>query len=144
MLFCLSTSPWPAFYVCLFHHVHTKSATLCFAYIGFDAIANSAEEVRKPSVDIPIAIVSALSICAVLYIAVVLALAGLVSYQDVDEEAPLASAFDSKKGMRWARVLVDVGGVVGLSTTLLVGLYAQARVYLGMARDGNDCDCDTQ
>lgn len=27
-------------------------------------------------------------------------------------------------------------GVVGLATTLLIGLYAQARVYLGMARDG--------
>jgi APA family basic amino acid/polyamine antiporter len=69
-------------------------------------------------------------------VAVVLALAGLVSYKDVDDEAPLASAFDSKHGMRWARVLVDAGGVIGLSTTLLVGLYAQARVYLGMARDG--------
>jgi hypothetical protein len=31
---------------------------------------------------------------------------------------------------------VDFGGIVGLSTTLLIGLYAQSRVYLGMARDG--------
>ena len=38
--------------------------------------------------------------------------------------------------LSWCSSVIATGGVVGLSTTLLIGLYAQARVYLGMARDG--------
>ncbi len=32
--------------------------------------------------------------------------------------------------------VISFGGVVGLATTLLIGLFAQARIYLGIARDG--------
>ena len=99
-----------------------------FAYVGFDAVANSAEECRDPRRDIPVGIVTSLAVCACLYVAVVLVLAGLVSLDEVDTSAPLAEAFDNTPGLRWAGSVIAVGGVVGLSTTLLIGLYAQARV----------------
>jgi hypothetical protein len=38
--------------------------------------------------------------------------------------------------MRWIQLVVDFGAVVGLSTTLLIGLYSQARIYLAIGRDG--------
>lgn len=95
--------------------------------VGFDAVANSAEECRNPAKDIPVGIVASLGACALLYVAVVGVLAGMVPYGGTDEKAPLAAAFDAHAGMGWARALVDVGGLVGLATTLLVGLYAQSR-----------------
>ena len=103
----------------------TKTATLFFAYVGFDAVANSAEECRSPSRDLPLAIVASLGACALLYVGVVLVLAGLVAPEDVDSSAPLAVAFDSHPGLGWVSDVIDVGGVIGLSTTLLIGLYAQ-------------------
>jgi APA family basic amino acid/polyamine antiporter len=36
--------------------------------------------------------------------------------------------------MEWVIGIISLGGVVGLATTLLMGLYAQSRIYLGLAR----------
>ena len=41
--------------------------------------------------------------------------------------APLAKAF-AAKGLKFVTVLISIGAVAGLATTLLVGLYVQ--VYL--------------
>ena len=40
-------------------------------------------------------------------------------------------------GMEWVIGIISLGGVVGLATTLLMGLYAQSRIYLGLARYAN-------
>jgi hypothetical protein len=37
-------------------------------------------------------------------------------------------------GLTWIEGVISFGGVVGLATTLLIGLFAQARVYLSIAR----------
>jgi APA family basic amino acid/polyamine antiporter len=132
----LDTSLWTPFMPEGVEAVIAESATLFFAYVGFDAVANSAEECRQPSRDIPAGICISLAVCAALYVGVVIVLSGLVYYKDIDQDSPLSSAFESKHGMKWVRDLVDIGGLIGLTTTLLIGLYAQARVYLGMARDG--------
>ena len=76
--------------------VAVQSATLFFAYVGFDVVANTAEEAKDPARTIPLGIVLSLLACAVLYGGVVLVLAGLVAYEDVDTTAPLAAAFDDQ------------------------------------------------
>nr|GFA58464.1 cationic amino acid transporter 9, chloroplastic [Tanacetum cinerariifolium] len=55
--------------------------------------------------------------------------------QFLGEDAPLAEAFKSK-GLKFVSILISVGAVAGLTTTLLVGLYVQSRLYLGLGRDG--------
>lgn len=50
----------------------------------------------------------------------------MVPYQSLGEEAPLAEAFTGK-GLKYVSVLISIGAVVGLTTTLLVGLYVQVR-----------------
>ncbi|GMH22368.1 hypothetical protein Nepgr_024211 [Nepenthes gracilis] len=106
-----------------------------FAYVGFDAVANSAEESRNPQRDLPIGIMGSLLVCIALYICVCLVITGMVSYQLLGDEAPLASAFTSK-GMKFVSILISIGAVAGLATTLLVGMYVQSRLYLGLGRDG--------
>ena len=41
-----------------------------FAFIGFDVVATTAEETRKPQRDMPIGILGSLAICTVLYVVV--------------------------------------------------------------------------
>jgi len=51
-------------------------------------------------------------------------LTGMVPYYLLGEDAPLAEAFTSK-GLKYVSILISIGAVAGLTTTLLVGLYVQ-------------------
>ncbi|KAA8520456.1 hypothetical protein F0562_014712 [Nyssa sinensis] len=113
----------------------TGATVVFFAYVGFDAVANSAEESKRPQRDLPLGIMGSLLICVALYIGVCLVLTGMVPYTFLGEEAPLSEAFASK-GLKYVSVLISIGAVAGLTTTLLVGLYVQSRLYLGLGRDG--------
>ncbi|MBM3716753.1 MAG: amino acid permease, partial [Actinobacteria bacterium] len=59
------------------------AALVFFAYIGFDVVATTAEETKRPQRDLPIGIIASLVICTVLYCAVAIVVTGMVSYQDL-------------------------------------------------------------
>ena len=111
------------------------AAMIFFAYIGFDSVSTHAEEARNPQRDVPIAIISSLLICTVLYIAVSAVLTGMVPIGQIDENAPVAAAFASV-GLTWARFIIGLGAIVGITSVLLVLMLSQPRVLLAMARDG--------
>ncbi|XP_044503901.1 cationic amino acid transporter 9, chloroplastic [Mangifera indica] len=133
--FEVDVSNWSPFAPNGFKEILTGATVVFFAYVGFDAVANSAEESKKPQRDLPIGILGSLLICAALYIGVCLVITGMVPYKLLGEDAPLADAFSSK-GLKYVSVLISIGAVAGLTTTLLVGLYVQSRLYLGLGRDG--------
>ncbi|XP_071691180.1 cationic amino acid transporter 9, chloroplastic-like [Rutidosis leptorrhynchoides] len=126
---------WSPFAPNGFKSVLTGATVAFFAYVGFDAVANSAEESKRPQRDLPIGIIGSLIVCIALYIGVCLVITGMVPYNFLGEDAPLAEAFKSK-GLKFVSILISVGAVAGLTTTLLVGLYVQSRLYLGLGRDG--------
>ncbi|HUJ44374.1 MAG TPA: amino acid permease [Opitutaceae bacterium] len=111
------------------------AAIIFFAYIGFDSVSTQAEEARNPSRDIPIGILVSLAICTVLYIAVAAVLTGMVPYDKINIDAPVADAFQ-QKGLPWAHFAVAGGAVVGITSVLLVLMLSQPRIMLAMARDG--------
>eukprot|EP00762_Andalucia_godoyi_P000534 ANDGO_05431.mRNA.1 Cationic amino acid transporter 4 len=115
--------------------VFSGSASVFFSFLGFDAISCCAEEVKNPKRDLPLGIIASLSFTTVLYCALSFVLVGMVSYADIDIEAPLASAFDSN-GATWAKYIVSIGALSGLTTTVLVLILSQPRIYMGLARDG--------
>ncbi|XP_020247110.1 cationic amino acid transporter 9, chloroplastic [Asparagus officinalis] len=133
--FEVDVSNWSPFAPNGIKAVVTGATVVFFAYVGFDAVANSAEESKRPQRDLPIGILGSLVVCILLYVAVCLVITGMVPYQSLGEEAPLAEAFTGK-GLKYVSVLISIGAVAGLTTTLLVGLYVQSRLYLGLARDG--------
>lgn len=51
----------------------------------------------------------------------------MVPFSLLSEDAPLAEAFSSK-GMKFVSILISIGAVAGLTTTLLVGLYVQVNI----------------
>lgn len=111
------------------------AAVVFFAYIGFDSVSTHAEEAKRPNRDVPIAIVTSLLICTVLYIAVAAVLTGMVPYNQINIEAPVSDAF-RQAGLPWAQFLVSIGAVAGITSVLLVLMLSQPRVMLAMARDG--------
>ena len=111
------------------------AAHIFFAYIGFDSISTHAEEAKNPKRDMAIGIMGSLMICSVLYVAVAGILTGMVPYEQIDENAPLASAFQ-RHGTTWASGIITVAIVAGLTSTLLVSTLSQPRILLAMARDG--------
>jgi APA family basic amino acid/polyamine antiporter len=111
------------------------AAIIFFAYIGFDSVSTHAEEAKKPQRDVPIGIVLSLIICTVLYIAMVAVLTGMVPYNKISINAPVADAF-RQVGLNWSEFLIAVGGVAGITSVMLVMMLSQPRVLLAMARDG--------
>ncbi|XP_058105829.1 cationic amino acid transporter 2, vacuolar-like [Magnolia sinica] len=111
------------------------SATVFFAYIGFDSVASTAEEVKNPQRDLPLGIGIALSICCSLYMLVSVVIVGLVPYYAMDPDTPISSAFSSH-GMQWAAYVVTVGAVTALCSTLMGSILPQPRILMAMARDG--------
>jgi APA family basic amino acid/polyamine antiporter len=111
------------------------SATIFFAYIGFDAVSTQSEEARNPQRDVPIGIIASLIICTFLYIAVAAVLTGMVPYNKINIDAPVSDAF-AQVGLPWAQFLIAVGAITGITSVLLVMMLSQPRVLLAMARDG--------
>ncbi|MEV8516745.1 amino acid permease [Dactylosporangium sp. NPDC051484] len=115
--------------------VVAAASIVFFAYIGFDVVATTAEETRRPQRDVPWGIIGSLVICGVLYMAVSFVVTGMVPYGELDTAAPLAKAFDLT-GQGWAAALISLGAVCGITSVILVLLLGQARVSFAMARDG--------
>ncbi len=111
------------------------AAIVFFAYIGFDSVSTHAEEARNPARDVPIGIMTSLVLCTILYIAVAGVLTGMVPYNQINIDAPVSDAF-RQVGLAWARLLIAVGAVAGITSVLLVMMLSQPRIFLAMARDG--------
>ncbi|NTV99379.1 MAG: amino acid permease [Chlorobiaceae bacterium] len=111
------------------------AAMIFFAYIGFDSISTHAEEAKNPSRDVPLALITSLLICTVLYIAVATVITGMVPYNEINIDAPVSNAF-KQVGIGWAQFVVSLGAITGITSVLLVMMLSQPRIFLAMARDG--------
>ena len=111
------------------------AAVIFFAYIGFDAVSTAAQEAKNPKRDMPMGILGSLVICTILYILVGLILTGLVNYKYLGVPDSLAVGMEST-GFRWGSLLVKIGALGGLTSTMIVMLLGQSRVFFSMSKDG--------
>lgn len=126
----------------------TGAAVIFFAYIGFDAVSTAAQEAKNPQRDMPIGILGSLAVCTVLYILVAGIMVGLVPYtQFKDEAAPIAAAITAASQLtaegsllsylfKSFSLIIIIGSVLGLSSTMVVMMMGQPRVFYSMAHDG--------
>ncbi|KAK9937666.1 hypothetical protein M0R45_014441 [Rubus argutus] len=113
--------------------VFKASALVYWSYTGFDMVANLAEEVKQPSKDIPVGMIGSMSLITVIYCLMSLALVMMQKYTDISAEAAYSVAF-SAIGMNWAKYLVSICALKGMTTSLLVGSLGQARYTTQIAR----------
>ncbi|MDX2238723.1 MAG: amino acid permease [Hyphomonadaceae bacterium] len=121
-----------------------------FAYVGFEAVSTAAGEARNPQRDIPIGILGSLVACTLIYMAVAAVMTGVVPFRELAGGAPIAVAID-RMNPSWAIVpwpfsdsgtlnifsfLIKIGAFAGLSSVMLVLIYAQTRVFYQMSKDG--------
>jgi len=106
-----------------------------FAFVGFEDMANVAEEVKKPSRTIPKAILLSILITGVLYILVSLAAVRVVSWQDLGASvAPLAAVAERALGTGGHALLSSIA-LFATTNTVLIILIAGARILYGMASE---------
>ena len=107
-----------------------------FAYLGFEDIANLAEEAKHPARDIPRAILIAVAVSTVLYVLVAVASVALLEPARLAASAsPLADAMQ----VGAPRLAGALGGVALFATanTALITITAASRLLFSMARGGD-------
>lgn len=93
-----------------------KGAAKCFyAYIGFDAICSTGEEVQNPKRNIPLSIVTTLLVVSICYCISSVVLTLMIPFYLIDPEIPIPQAFDYV-GMGWAKYFVSIGAIASLAT----------------------------
>jgi len=128
-------SDWTSYAPHGFAGIGAGAAYIFFAYIGFDAVSTTAQEAKNPQRDLPIGMIASLAICTVLYISVAGVLTGMVHWQQINIEAPVARAF-LDRGLTTASHIITLGALAGLTSVMLVMLLGQTRVLYSMANDG--------
>ena len=106
-----------------------------FAFIGFDAVSTAAQETKNPQKHMPIGIIGSLVVCTILYVLFAHVLTGIVSYKELNNAAPVATAID-RTGMEWMKKAIKLAIIAGYTSVILVMLLGQSRVFYSMSRDG--------
>ena len=132
--FYIKPENWQPFAPNGFEGVFMGAFLIFFAYVGFDAISTTAEEVKNPQRDLPIGILGTLIICTILYVLVALVLTGIVPLNSIDTGAPLANAM-SYIHQDWFAGFISIAAIAGLTSVLLVYQLGTTRILYAMSRD---------
>ena len=95
------------------HGMFSGASIVFFSYVGFDYIANTADEAKNPTRDLPLSILGSILLAVVLYSLMSLTLVMMIPYTDINILAPFSAAFDSK-GMRIPAYIVSIGALCGM------------------------------
>jgi amino acid transporter len=107
-----------------------------FAFVGFEGLANIAEEVREPRRTLPRAIFLTLGIATALYVLVVwVAMVSVPPQELAQSSAPLALVFERLTGAS-ARTMSAIALVATLNG-IIVQIIMSSRVLYGLAQQGD-------
>ncbi len=108
-----------------------------FAYIGFEAVSTAGQEAKDPAKDMPFGIIGSLVVCTVIYMLVAAIMTLLVPYSTLNVPDPVAVVVDNFGAQwGWLAKIIKIGAIIGLTSVVLVLMYAQTRIFYTMARDG--------
>ncbi|MGM9474884.1 amino acid permease [Pedobacter sp. GSP4] len=107
-----------------------------FVFIGFDAVAASAQETKNPARDLPIGIIGSLLVCTVLFGLFGHVMTGLANYKEfANSGAPVAIAIE-KTPYAWLSQAIILAILIGYTSVILIDLMAQSRMFYSISKDG--------
>ncbi len=108
-----------------------------FAFIGFEDMANVAEEVKRPKKTLPRAIILSVVITGIIYILVAFSVVRIVNWEELGRSAaPLADVADHAIGFGGGITLSAIA-LFATASTVLITLVAGSRILYGMAKSGS-------
>jgi APA family basic amino acid/polyamine antiporter len=108
-----------------------------FAFIGFEDMANVAEEVKRPKKTLPRAIILSIIITAIIYILVSLSSVRILNWEELGQSAaPLSDVATKGLGLGGGITMTAIA-LFATASTVLITLVAGARILYGMAKAGS-------
>ncbi len=119
-----------------FSRIMATIALVYNAYVGFEVIADDAEEVSNPSRNIPRGILISLTLCTLIYVSVGLVTLGTVPWQELagSETALTDAVRHFIPG--WGVPLMAVAGMIATLTSINSAMLSATREAFTLGRDG--------
>ncbi len=118
-----------------FSGIFSAFTLVFFAYIGFENIANIAEEIKNPRKVLPRAIILAISITAIVYILVSISAVRVLDWQELGiSVAPLADVIKKSLGQEWGFGILIIA-LFATTNTVLIMLVSGSRILYGISLD---------
>jgi len=111
-------------------------ALIYAAYVGFEVIADDAEEVKNPSKVIPIAILVSLVIITIVYSLTVVVTLGTVPWQSVAGSKTALTDAIKVFLPGWGVTIIGIAGMVGALTSINSSMLSATRETFTLSRDG--------
>jgi amino acid transporter/nucleotide-binding universal stress UspA family protein len=106
------------------------------AYVGFEVIADDAEEVSRPNRNIPLGILISLTLCTLIYVSAGLVALGTVPWQELaGSETALTDAV-RRFIPGWGVPMMAVAGLIATLTSINSAMLSATREAFTLSRDG--------
>ncbi|MCC8371991.1 MAG: amino acid permease [Rickettsia endosymbiont of Pseudomimeciton antennatum] len=126
---------WQNFLPFGFNNMLVGASILFFAMTGFGTIAATAEECKNPNRDLMIGIIGSLVIATIVYVIIAGLVTGIAPFDQLNNDQPLAHALSLNKS-NVGSAIVATGAVCGMTTVLMMNIYATSRIFYVISRDG--------
>ncbi|MQS76662.1 APC family permease [Companilactobacillus halodurans] len=113
----------------------TATATVFFAFVGFDALAANSAETVNPKKDVVKGVLGTVVVAVILYVGFSFVLTGIVNYKQLNVDDPAAYALKVVHLNTWNK-LITLGALVGIFTSLLTMFFGGSRLVYALGRDG--------
>jgi amino acid transporter len=129
--FFVQQTPWDNFSSLL-----TTVALAYVAFIGFEVIADDAEEVQNPDRNLPLGILVSLTLCLILYPLIALVTLGTIPWNELaGSDVALTDAI-ARFLPGWGPLLLGFAGIIATVTTLNAAMLSATREAFTMSRQG--------
>ncbi|MCB5174125.1 APC family permease [Microvirga lenta] len=107
-----------------------------FAFIGFEDTINVAEECRDPQRTIPIGLITAMAVAAVIYVAVAITAVSVVSWRELAAAPGPLTAVMARAAPWLPPIVYTAITLFAVANTALVNYVTASRLAYGMAHQG--------
>jgi len=118
-------------------HLAAGGMIIFVAYEGFELIANSSQDVRKPKEALPRAFFSAVIFVIVLYVLIAIVTVGTLPVSSIVDAKDYALAKAAQPFLGWTGfLLIAVAALLSTASAINATLYGTARLSYVIAKDG--------